>query len=125
MAIQCNEINQTINELLIAFQDCNKIKNSDLRTLVELVGAVNTCANGGPLYNTLHTVTYIDPQVVTFPPNSLHSYSLNVLEGSIDYAGFNFASGSTRNVEFTTLNQTAITFTVNSGSKVMFEYLTE
>jgi len=25
--IQCNEINQVINELTIAFQDCNKIKN--------------------------------------------------------------------------------------------------
>ena len=31
MVINCLEINQVINELLIAFQDCNKIKNSDLR----------------------------------------------------------------------------------------------
>ena len=31
MIIECNEISQTCNELLIAFQDCNKIKNSDLR----------------------------------------------------------------------------------------------
>ena len=31
MIIECNSINQVINELLIAFQDCNKIKNSDLR----------------------------------------------------------------------------------------------
>ena len=31
MAIECNSINQVTNELLIAFQDCNKIKNSDLR----------------------------------------------------------------------------------------------
>lgn len=29
--IECSEIQQTINQLLIAFQDCNKIKNSDLR----------------------------------------------------------------------------------------------
>lgn len=33
MVINCLEINQVINELLIAFQDCNKIKNSDLRRL--------------------------------------------------------------------------------------------
>ena len=31
MIIECNAISQNINELLIAFQDCNKIKNSDLR----------------------------------------------------------------------------------------------
>ena len=31
MIIECNEIQQEINYLLIAFQDCNKIKNSDLR----------------------------------------------------------------------------------------------
>ena len=43
MVIECNEIQQEINYLLIAFQDCNKIKNSDLRKLVELVSAVNTC----------------------------------------------------------------------------------
>ena len=40
--IQCNEINQTVNELLIAFHDCVKIKNSDLTKLVELVAAVKT-----------------------------------------------------------------------------------
>ena len=34
MIIECNQINQTINQLLIAFQDCNNIKNSDLRRLV-------------------------------------------------------------------------------------------
>ena len=37
MIIECNSINQVINELLIAFQDCNKIKNSDLRKLVDLI----------------------------------------------------------------------------------------
>ena len=41
MVIECNEIQQEINYLLIAFQDCNKIKNSDLRRLVELVSTVN------------------------------------------------------------------------------------
>ena len=28
MIIECNAISQNINELLIAFQDCNKIKNN-------------------------------------------------------------------------------------------------
>jgi len=125
MVIECNEISQTINELLLAFQDCNKVKNSDLRKLVELVAAVNTCANGGPDYNTLVSDSYDTPQVVTYPVNSFHSFSLNVLSGSIEYAGFNFPAGSTRNIEFTTLNQTEITFTVNPGTEVLFEYLIE
>ena len=34
MVINCLEIQQEINYLLIAFQDCNKIKNSDLRRFV-------------------------------------------------------------------------------------------
>lgn len=125
MVIQCSEINQTVNELLIAFQDCNKVKNSDLRKLVELVSAVNTCANGGPDYNTLLADSYTTPQIVTYPVNSFHSFSLSVLSGSIEYQGFNFPAGSTRNVEFTNLNQTEITFEVNPGSEVLFEYLVE
>lgn len=123
--IQCNEITQNINELLIAFQDCNKIKNSDLRKLVELVAAVNNCANGGPNYNTLVSESYTTPQVVIFPPNSFHSFSLNVISGSIEYQGFNFSAGSTRNIEYTTLNQATFEFTINSGSEVLFEYLIE
>ena len=43
MVIECNEIQQEINYLLIAFQDCNKIKNSDLRRLVELVSGSGDC----------------------------------------------------------------------------------
>jgi hypothetical protein len=125
MIIECNEINQVINELLIAFQDCNKIKNSDLRRLVELVSAVSTCNNGGPSYDTTVIEEYITPQVVTYPPNTLHSYSLNVISGSIEYAGFNLPAGATRNVEYTNLNQEEIVFTVNAGSEVLFEYLIE
>jgi hypothetical protein len=125
MIIECNEITQTANELQIAFQDCNKIKNSDLRKLVDLVIAVSTCSNGGPNYNTLISTSYTTPQTVTFPINNFHSYSLNVLSGSIEYEGFNFPSGSTRNVEYTTLNQNSVTFIVNSGSEVLFEYLIE
>ena len=125
MIIECNEIGQTCNELLITFQDCNKIKNSDLRRLVELVSAVNTCQNGGTPYNTLVSESYTTSQVVTFPPNSFHSFSLNVISGSITYQGFNFPAGSTRNIEYTTLNQSEVTFTVNPGSEVLFEYLIE
>lgn len=125
MIIECNEISQTCNELLIAFQDCNKIKNSDLRRLVELVSAVNTCANGGPDYNTLVSVSYTTPQTIIFPINSFHSFSLNVISGSIEYEGFNFPAGSTRNIEYTTLNQSEISFIVNPGSEVLFEYLVE
>lgn len=123
--IECNEISQTINELLISFQDCNKIKNSDLRKLVELISAVNTCQNGGPNYNTLVSQSYTTPQTVTYPPNSFHSFSLNVISGSIEYQGFNFPAGSTRNIEYTTLNQTGVEFIINPGSEVLFEYLIE
>ena len=125
MSIQCNEIQQSVNELLIAFQDCNKIKNSDLRKLVELVSAVNECANGGPNYNTLVTVTYDSPQTVTFPINSFHSYSLSILTGTIDYEGATLPAGYVKNVEFTTLNQTPLTFEVNVATTVLFEYLIE
>ena len=125
MIIECNEISQVINELTIAFQDCNKIKNSDLRRLVELVSAVNTCSNGWPNYITLISDSYNTPQIVTYPVNSFHSFSLNVLSGSIIYEGFNFPAGSTRNVEYTTLNQTPLEFEVNPGSTVLIEYLIE
>ena len=125
MIIECNEINQTVNQLLVAFQGCNKIKNEDLIKLVELVSAVSTCSNGGPNYDTLVSVTYSTPQVVSFPVDSFHSFSLSVISGSIEYQGFNLPSGATRNVEFTTLNQTVIEFTINPGSSVLFEYLTE
>lgn len=125
MLIECNEISQIINELTIAFQDCNKIKNEDLRKLVDLVAAVNSCANGGPNYNTLVTDSYTTPQLVNYPINTFHSFSLSVLSGSIIYDGFTLQSGSTKNVEFTTLNQTPISFTVNAASAVLFEYLIE
>ena len=47
MSIACNELQQTINSLLIAFKDCNKIKNSDLRKLVDLSVSLYACSNGG------------------------------------------------------------------------------
>lgn len=83
--INCNEINQTVNELLIAFADCKHIKNSDLIKLVELVAAVNTCSNGGTDYGIETTIIYEpeEDQIVTFPINSFHSFSIMVLEGNI------------------------------------------
>lgn len=125
MIIECNEISQTVNQLLVAFQDCNKVKNSDLRKLVNLISAVSTCNNGGPSYDTTVIDEYITSQIVIYPPNTLHSYSLNVISGSIEYAGFILPAGSTRNVEYTNLNQDEIAFTVNAGSQVLFEYLIE
>ena len=127
MPIECNEIQQNINELLIAFQDCNKVKNSDLRKLVELVAAVNVCSNGGPSYNTIITDIYepISDQIVTYPINTFHALTLIILNGSIVYNTFTFPAGTTQNIEVTTLNQTPIIFTVKAGSKVMVEYIIE
>lgn len=129
--IQCNQINQTINELLIAFADCNKPKNEDLRKLVELVSAVNTCANGGIDYGVETTVVYepIVDELITYPINSFHSYSLMILEGNIteeiDSTMITYPTRTTLNTEFTNLNQTPFKFTVLAGSKVVFKYLTE
>ena len=129
--IQCNEISQVVNELLIAFQDCNKLKNSDLRRLVELVSAVNTCANGGVNYNTRIQELYepIADETVIYPINTLHSISIMILEGNItqeiDSTIVTFPTKSVLNTEFTNLNQTEISFVVKAGSKVVVEYLIE
>ena len=129
--IQCNEINQTINELLIAFDDCNKIKNSDLRKLVELVAAVNECCGGGPLYNTKIQEVYtpLIDTVVSYPVNSFHSISIMIISGNITQSIgptiVTYPTGSVLNTEFTTLNQTTIEFTVKAGATVVVEYLIE
>lgn len=131
MAISCLEINQTINELLIAFADCNKIKNEDLRLLVELVAAVNTCANGGLHYDTLIQEVYtpITDTVITYPVDSFHAISIMVIAGNItqliDTTTVIYPTGTTLNTEYTTLNQTAVTFTVKAGATVVVEYLIE
>ena len=129
--INCSEINQTINKLLIAFADCNKIKNEDLRTLVELISTVNTCANGGVDYG-IETIIVYEPvvdQIVTFPINSFHSYSIMVLEGNItqlvNLSTLIYPTNTVLNTEFTNLNQNVLEFTVLAGSKVVLKYLTE
>jgi hypothetical protein len=127
--IQCNEITQKVNELLIAFSNCKKINNDDLITLVELVAAVNTCANGGPSYNNEITELYepIVEQTVTYFPNSFHSYSIMVLEGgikqTINLSEITYPTGTVLNTEFTNLNQTTVTFKIVAGSKVVVKYL--
>lgn len=127
MIIECNEISQVANQLITAFQDCNKIKNSDLRKLVELISAVNTCTNGGPDYDTIITDIYepMADEIVTYPINTFHAITIVVLQGSIVYNTFTFPAGTTQNIEVTNLNQTPIIFTVKSGSKVIVEYLIE
>lgn len=127
MVIECDQISQVVNELLIAFQDCNKVKNSDLRKLVELVSAVNTCTNGGPLYNTMITDVYepLTDTVVTYPVDSFHAISVMLINGNILYNGITLPQNSVINIEFTTLNQTVFTFTALAGSKIIVEYIIE
>lgn len=129
--IPCNQINQTINDLLIAFQDCNKIKNSDLIKLVNLVAAVRECNEGGPLYNVLVSDDYQPDtdQVVTYGVDSFHSINIMVLEGKltriIDSATVEFSKGTVLRYNFSSLNQFALTFTVLAGSHVTVDYLIE
>ena len=131
MTISCLEINQTINELLIAFQDCNKIKNSDLRRVVELIAAVNICANGGTHYDTLVQETYhpTSDQIVTYLSNTYHSISVMVLSGkikqTINSVIVEYPTGTTLNHELTTLNQLPFVFIAEAGSIIVVEYLVE
>lgn len=127
--IECNEIDQNINELLIAFQDCKKILNSDLRKLTEVLIAVKNCDFGkGVNYDTLVQEQYKDnPQnkEVIYPIGTYHSMSICVLSGTMIYGGFVFSAGTVRNIEVTTTNRTETIFTVTAGSQVYVEYLKE
>lgn len=131
MTIQCNEISQTINELLIAFDNCKIVKSSDLTKLVELVAAVNTCSNGGPNYSTLITENYQPDtnEIITYPINTYHSINIMVLEGTISRTingeTIVFPTGTVLRHEVTTLNQVAYTFTALTGSNIVIEYLIE
>lgn len=127
MIIECNEISQISNELLIAFQDCNKIKNSDLRKLVELVSAVNTCSNGGVDYGELLTNTYepVSDTIVTYPIDNFHAISILVVEGEAIYQGITFPVGGKIELEFTNLNQQSFSFTAKGGSTVFVERIIE
>jgi hypothetical protein len=129
--IECNEINQTINTLLIAFRDCNRIKNEDLTTLVELIAAVNSCNSGGTAYDTLVQEIYepISDEVVNYPIDTFHSISIMILEGrvtqTIGLSTAEYNAGTTLSHTVTNLNQTEYEFTALAGSKVVVEYLIE
>lgn len=128
MAIQCNELNQVYSELNYAFQDCNKIKNSDLRKMLDLVMAVSTCANGGASYNTLETFNYTPTEgneEVSYDVNTFHAITIAVLSGSIIRDGIYIPSGSSYNLEFTALNAQDFNFTVVNGSNVLIELVKE
>ena len=135
MVIECNEINQTINQLKIAFQTCHKFNNKDLEDYIK---NFHIGTNGYPsctlnkdgvkktwAIHQLIAQAYEGPSEIVIPVNKLHSYTLAVLKGSVEYDGFTFPRGTTRNVEFTTLNQTEFKYIVTPGSLVMFEYLIE
>ena len=127
MTIQCNELNQVYSELNTAFQDCNKIKNSDLRKMLDLVMAVSTCANGGASYNTIQSFVY-EPstdQEIIYDVNTFHAISIAVISGSIIRDGVILKAGTTYKAEFTALNVQDFIFTVNLGSKVLVEIIKE
>lgn len=130
-SIECNEITQVGNELLLAFQDCNKIKNSDLRKLTELVLAVSDCASGGASYNTIvnEVHTPLTDELVTYPVDTFHSISVIVIDGNIKQTvgvtTVTYPKGTSLNTTVTTLNQTPYEFTVTAGSTVAVEYLIE
>jgi len=130
MAINCNEIDQTVNQLLAAWgNNCKDIKPSDLTLLVELVAAVQVCANGGTAYDTLITENYepVADEVISYPVDTFHAINVMVLEGTItkvigvDTVEFN--TGTVLRHEVTNLNQYVYTFTVKAGAHVVVEYL--
>lgn len=127
MPINCDEISQNINYLLSAFDNCNRIDPEDLRLMVELIAAVNNCANGGPDYNTLLTDIYEqeEDEQITYPANSFHSISIVSTLGSFILNGALYPSGVTINIEYTTLNQQEFTFTAKAGSRIVVNYLIE
>jgi len=119
--IECNEINQTVNYLRNAFQDCRQIKAEDMQTLLDLIVAVNTCANGGPDYSTTVNYTYEpdENQTVTYEPNTFHSISLVVVTGTVVYDGISLSAGASINLELSNLNQQDFEFIVTAGSKAI------
>jgi hypothetical protein len=125
--IDCLNINQTINELLIAFDDCKQVKNEDLIKLVQLVSAVNVCQNGGVNYNTVLTQS-IEPltdTVITYPVNDFHAISVVIVNGEMIYNGVTMSSGYSINLELTTTNQQIFTFLAKAGSKILIERVVE
>lgn len=122
--IECNEINEIFNEVLVAFADGNQPTNADHRKMMNVMRAMVECSNTEGDYDSLITNVYDKAQEVIIPANTLHSYTLCVMEGAIMYAGLKFTKGSVKNVEFSTMNTSEIRFEVLKGAKVLFEYMT-
>ena len=116
------EIGQKINELTIQLNHCKPPSNSELKDMLNILKLMNEC-NGGGEYNVLVQETHTAHKEVSYPIGTFHSFSINVLEGSMIYGGVMFPAGTTRNVEFSTTNQTVVKFMVNQKSKVFIEYL--
>lgn len=125
--IACDQVQQTINQLKIAFQDCTKLKASDMQLLVDLIAAVGTCSNGGTAYDYVYNDIYEpdEDEIVNYSVNSFHAISVVVTSGQIIYNGITLTSGTSINLEFTTKNQQAFIFTAKAGSKVLVEYITD
>lgn len=124
--IACEDIQAEIIQLETSFKKCSKVKKSDLLDLLNLIKALNDCNNEGGLnYDTLVTNMFepVLNQVVTYPIDTFHSISIMVLDGSITYNLATLPTGTTLNLEVTTLNQTPFTFTVTAGSKLLVQYL--
>lgn len=127
MPIECNQINQTINYLRSTFQDCSRVSPEDLRLLVDLVAAIYNCESVGTNYSTVNNDVYepIIDTTVTYPIDSFHAVSIVIASGMVIYNGISLPVGTSINLEFTTLNSTAISFLAKAGSKVLVEYITE
>lgn len=129
--IQCSEIQQSLNYLLNAFDNCHRLNLQDLHQLVETVQAIYTCSGNGTPYDTLIQEIY-EPeldQVISYPTNTFHAISIMVLQGritqTINGTIVEYPTGTTLNHEVTNLNQTLYSFTAKAGSKVVVEYLIE
>lgn len=125
--IPCNEINQTIALLRASFQDCTKLKAEDMQLLLDLIVSMDACSNGSVEYNTLNNDIY-EPEIdetVTYPANTFHSISIVVSAGQAVYDDITLSTGTSINLEFTTLNNEDFTFIAKAGSKVLVNYITE
>lgn len=124
--IECNEISQSIAYLLTAFQDCSKLKASDMQMLVEVINAVYNC-DTGPNYNTILNDLYepIEDELVRFESNDFHAISVTILEGSIEYNGATLTVGSHIAIEFSTLNKLPFEILVKANSRVLVERIVQ
>ena len=126
MPIECNQISNTVNYLLNAFQDCTKLKAEDMQKLVELIAAVNNCNNGGIAYNTLVSESHdaiTEDLNINYAANTFHAITIVAVRGNIVYDNVEIPQGASINLEFTNLNQFELDFIVPLGSKALVNYI--